>query len=100
MIIDAVFVWTQVGLFGDLAPRRPKLRTVGFDSTARSQLTAVASSSAVHHTPPEKRDSSSVSREAILSDMRLIAGKHSMQCEQCQLNDAISTVPQVICAHL
>lgn len=63
-----------MGLFGDLAPRRPKLRTCGFDATARSQLTGVTSASLMHHTPPEKRDKTSVSREAILSDMRLIAG--------------------------
>eukprot|EP00602_Paraphysomonas_sp_CaronLab_P009333 CAMPEP_0185037418 /NCGR_PEP_ID=MMETSP1103-20130426/31783_1 /TAXON_ID=36769 /ORGANISM="Paraphysomonas bandaiensis, Strain Caron Lab Isolate" /LENGTH=910 /DNA_ID=CAMNT_0027575375 /DNA_START=309 /DNA_END=3041 /DNA_ORIENTATION=- len=51
-----------VGLFGDLAPRRPKLHTCFIDT---HQSTS---------SPVTVKESTSVSREAILSDMRLIAG--------------------------
>ena len=61
----------QVGMFGDLAPRRPKLQTCVLEATTGAVSGAVSSSSQT----PEKLKKTSVSREAILSDMRLIAGE-------------------------
>lgn len=64
-------------MFGDLAPRRPKLQTCGLEATTGAVAVSGGTSGAVPSSSqtPEKLKKTSVSREAILSDMRLIAGE-------------------------